>query len=192
MSELSEPSEPPAYCHSCGGQIAGDESFCGRCGAAVGVPIQVVEATLDLPYAGFWPRVAAALIDTVIVLTTVIVAALVMALIAAGLVADASEETLTAVLTVVVLVLLFVGSWLYTALYESSAKQATPGKRALGLIVTDDQGARISFARATARYFSEAFLTGNTLLIGYVLVAFTDKKKSLHDLICSTLVLRRR
>jgi uncharacterized RDD family membrane protein YckC len=81
-------------------------------------------------------------------------------------------------------------SWLYTALYESSAKQGTLGKQALGIVVTDLNGDRISFARATGRYFA-SYLSSCILLIGYFMAAFTERKQALHDLIASTLVVKK-
>jgi uncharacterized RDD family membrane protein YckC len=151
-------------------------------------------APTDLPYANFWPRVWATLIDGIIVLLGSALLTVIAVLIGVGLVDEQTTEgkdTLAGIATAVFLIAFFIGSWLYTALYESGAKQATPGKRALELIVADEQGERISFARATARYFSEAFLTGNTLFIGYLTVLWTAKKQTIHDLICRTVVIRR-
>ena len=81
--------------------------------------------------------------------------------------------------------------WLYYALMESSKNQGTLGKMALGLRVTDLDGKRISFGRATARYFSK-YLSGFTLMIGYIMAAFTPKKQAMHDMIASTLVLSKQ
>jgi uncharacterized RDD family membrane protein YckC len=83
---------------------------------------------------------------------------------------------------------LFAG-WIYEASLESSSKQATVGKMALGLKVTNEQGARISFARASARYFSK-ILSRMILLIGYIMAGFTARKQALHDIIAGTLVVR--
>jgi uncharacterized RDD family membrane protein YckC len=80
--------------------------------------------------------------------------------------------------------------WLYFALFESSVWQATLGKKALGLEVTDMQGARINFARATGRFFAK-FLSGIILLIGYFMIGFTQRKQGLHDMIAGTLVIRK-
>jgi hypothetical protein len=91
-------------------------------------------------------------------------------------------------LAVVIWIASFIGPWLYAALFESSAMQATPGKKAIGLKVTDLQGNRISFGRATGRYFAE-WITGMTLFVGYVMVAFTQKRQSLHDMIAGTVVV---
>ena len=84
----------------------------------------------------------------------------------------------------------FIGAgWIYEASMESSSKQATLGKMALGLKVTDESGRRISFARASARYFGK-ILSRMTLLIGYIMAGFTARKQALHDLIAGTLVVR--
>ncbi len=84
-----------------------------------------------------------------------------------------------------------IGGWLYHALCESSEWQGTPGKKALGLIVTDLAGQRISFGRATGRYFAKIITGMVPLGIGYILAGITEKKQALHDMIASCLVLRR-
>jgi uncharacterized RDD family membrane protein YckC len=52
-------------------------------------------------------------------------------------------------------------------------------------------GARISFGNATGRYFGK-ILSGLILYVGYLMVAFTDKKQGLHDMMASTLVVLKR
>jgi uncharacterized RDD family membrane protein YckC len=81
------------------------------------------------------------------------------------------------------------GSWLYEAAMESSSKQATLGKMVLGMRVTDLQGNRISFARATVRHFSK-YISAMIIFIGYIMAGFTDRKQALHDMIAGTLVRR--
>jgi uncharacterized RDD family membrane protein YckC len=81
-------------------------------------------------------------------------------------------------------------SWLYWALLESSRWQATLGKKMLGLQVTDLEGRRISFARATGRYFGKVIST-LLLLVGFAMAGFTEKKQALHDMIASCLVLKK-
>ena len=80
--------------------------------------------------------------------------------------------------------------WLYYVLFETSSWQATPGKRALRLYVTDINGRPITFARATIRHFGK-MISGLTFLVGYFLAGFTEKKQALHDMLASCLVLRR-
>jgi uncharacterized RDD family membrane protein YckC len=82
-------------------------------------------------------------------------------------------------------------SWLYFALLESSARGATVGKMVLGLRVVDGQGNRISFLRATGRFFAK-ILSGMILFIGFLMVAFTERKRGLHDIIADTLVVKVR
>jgi len=85
---------------------------------------------------------------------------------------------------------LFVGSWLYHTAMESSRHQATLGKKALGIIVTDMNGNRISFARANARFFGK-WVSGMIMNIGYLMAAFTEKKQALHDILASCLVVMK-
>jgi uncharacterized RDD family membrane protein YckC len=80
--------------------------------------------------------------------------------------------------------------WLYFALMESSSWQATLGKRVCGLIVTDLAGARLTFGRATGRYFGK-MISGVILNIGYMMAGWTQRKQALHDMIAGTLVIRK-
>ncbi|MCY4588497.1 MAG: RDD family protein [Bryobacterales bacterium] len=80
--------------------------------------------------------------------------------------------------------------WLYEALLVSSSHQATLGKMALGIVVTDMQGRRISFLRATGRHFGR-LLSLMLLLIGYLIQPFTPKRQALHDIMAGCLVLRK-
>jgi uncharacterized RDD family membrane protein YckC len=79
--------------------------------------------------------------------------------------------------------------WLYFGLMTSSSKQATLGKMAMGLIVTDVRGERISFARASVRFFASLLSAMTT--VGYLIQPFTDKRQALHDVIAETLVVRQ-
>lgn len=73
---------------------------------------------------------------------------------------------------------------------ESSKYQGTIGKKVLGIIVTDENGNRITFGRATGRYFAK-IISGMTLWVGYIIAGFTDKKQALHDIIANTLVWKK-
>lgn len=79
-------------------------------------------------------------------------------------------------------------AWLYSSLFERSVYQATPGKRVLGLIVTDAEGNRIDFGRAAGRSLVK-FLISNIFGIGYLISLFTGKRQALHDLASGCLVL---
>jgi uncharacterized RDD family membrane protein YckC len=204
------------FCSKCGGQVSERAAFCEVCGQpvpseAVGsssVPattpplIQPVGApAVAAPvvlYAGFWLRFVAFIIDAIVLWFA---GAIVMLPFMASL-------GLRGVLTgrppmmgpgdVVVLMGTFFWvivarvalNWLYYAGFESSPWQATLGKKALGLEVTDLAGRRIGFGRASGRFFGK-IISSLTLLIGYIMAGFTEKKQALHDMIASCLVLRK-
>ncbi|MDX2471873.1 MAG: RDD family protein [SAR324 cluster bacterium] len=77
---------------------------------------------------------------------------------------------------------------LYFTAFESSKFQATPGKMLFGLKVTDLKGERISFLQALVRYFGH-FLSAFLLGMGYVMIAFSQKKQGLHDHLAGTLII---
>lgn len=144
--------------------------------------------------AGFWRRVAAWLTDTIL-LSVGLVVLLFVGLIFAGISLAASGQDVTNdnVLGVLVALLLieFVLAWLYYAGLESSAWQGTVGKRLMRLAVTDLYGRRIGFGTATGRYFGK-IVSGLPLFVGYLMIAFSERKQSLHDLMAGTLVVRRQ
>jgi len=156
-----------------------------------------------LIYAGFWIRVAAHLIDNIIVTAAfvlvwvIIIGAVAGVGIFARLANFRSDSSGAAVALIGTIVLLyfslifgrFIAIWLYHAFLESGPTQATWGKRAMGLKVTSFTGQRISFGHASGRYFS-TFITNMTMGIGYLMVAFTDRKQALHDMIAGTLVIK--
>jgi uncharacterized RDD family membrane protein YckC len=80
--------------------------------------------------------------------------------------------------------------WLYYAGCESSVLQATPGKLVLGLRVVDAYGHRVGFARATGRFFGK-LLSGLIMDVGYLLAAWTPRKQALHDLMAGCCVVRK-
>jgi uncharacterized RDD family membrane protein YckC len=84
----------------------------------------------------------------------------------------------------------FVFNWVYYAGFESSHLGATPGKWMLGIYVTDMEGRRISFARASGRYFGK-IISGIVLGIGYMMAGFTEKFQALHDMIAECLVWKK-
>jgi predicted Zn finger-like uncharacterized protein len=161
-------------CKNCGGQIvteieefqsmAGEEEFKG--------------------YAGFRKRFSAAIIDGFILAAAgFIIGGL------AGFIYDygtGTPEGAGALGNIVGVIL----GWLYFALMESSSRQGTLGKMALGIKVTDLSGNAISFGRATVRHFGK-ILSTIILLAGYLMVAFTAKKQGLHDMIAGCLVVKQ-
>lgn len=143
--------------------------------------------------AGFWMRVAAYLIDAVILaIPGWPIARAVPALMGVTLPAQPTPEQLLSFLMVSCTTNLFalILGWFYYALMESSRHQGTLGKMALGIKVTDMDGQRITFGRATGRYFGK-MLSGLTLGIGYMMAGWTERKQALHDLLADTLVVRK-
>ena len=85
---------------------------------------------------------------------------------------------------------ILVFSLLYFAGFESSKLQATPGKLVVGVRVTDAAGARIGIGRALGRTLGKV-LSSIILTIGFIMAAFTDRKRALHDMLAGTLVSYR-
>ena len=202
--------ESAAFCPGCGASLAGIAPP-ARAGAvhaagawgggaapapAVAAPaigLSGPAATGDaLVAAGFWLRVAAALVDTIVFAVMGGVCGFVVgvgaALVSGG---SADPDSLASAAGFAVGLLSIPCIWLYFAWFESSRLMATPGKLALGLRVTDLDGRSIGFGRASARYFAR-ILSNLTLGVGYVMAGFTARKQALHDLVAGTLVQRRR
>ncbi len=143
-------------------------------------------------YAGFWLRLAAYIIDSLALGLTVGVAIL-MPLMNRGVISPANPwaiYTNTSRQYVALQLLLMMIQWVYFALLESSPWQASLGKKALGLVVTDLEGKRISFGRASARYFC-SLLSSFILMIGFIMIAFTQRKQGLHDILTGCLVIKK-
>lgn len=135
-------------------------------------------------HAGFWLRVVAYLVDGVVLATVFLVLYLAVSRTLA-LPVDAGGW-----LAWRVLVAWQLAPWLYFALFEASPLQATPGKLALGLAVTDERGHRIGFGRASARFFGK-LVSGLVFGIGYLLAGWSARKQALHDLMAGCCVVRK-
>ena len=173
------------FCPDCGKRQEDSPQFCPDCGARLsqGPGIQPGTSYASaVEYAGFWRRFGAAFIDGILLNVVSLVVGLIIGL---ALAAGRTDDT-----TIMVVSYLtgLIGSWLYYALMESSSKQGTLGKMALGIIVTDSAGNRIPFARATGRHFAK-IISVLILFIGYLMIAFTEKKQGLHDMMADTLVV---
>jgi uncharacterized RDD family membrane protein YckC len=80
--------------------------------------------------------------------------------------------------------------WIYYTLFEGSAWQATPGKRLLGIYVTDLVARPLTLSRASFRSLGR-LVSCFTLYLGFIAALFTPRKQALHDLLAGSLVLRR-
>lgn len=142
-------------------------------------------------YATFWHRLGAYLIDYVIISLVTCPLGIVTGALSA--VAEQSgggdaAQAASAGMTVLLYAVAIVAGWLYHALMESSSWQGTLGKRVLGIRVTDLDGNRVNFGRATGRYFGK-IISGMICAVGFIMVLFTERKQGLHDMMASTLVL---
>lgn len=156
------------------------------------------EENMTYDYADFGKRLVAFIIDGLILGVSV---GIIMSVFSGVFFSSGGVEMLenmendpTAILTILmgyagIMVVSLIIGWLYFALQESSEKMATVGKRAMGIVVTDLDGNRISFARATGRFFGK-YLSGMIMYIGYIMAAFTEKKQALHDMIAGSLVMK--
>jgi len=136
-----------------------------------------------MQYAGFWKRTLASIIDSVITSTGSILILLLLILLCNSEKQYSIALTIWYILAVVIV-------WLYYTLMESSSYQGTVGKMFLGIKVTDLNGNRIGFGRATGRHFGK-FVSGLILSVGFIMVAFTQKKQGLHDIMAGCLVVNR-
>ena len=150
-------------------------------------------------YAGFWRRFFASMIDGVIVGTISLVIYFPLAIVIglAGFAGASSGGDLSSLegliegpLVALNWIVSISISWAYEAILTASSKQATIGKLALGMIVTDLEGNRLSLGRSTGRYFGK-WVSSMTLGIGYLIQPFTAKRQALHDLIAGTLVVKQ-
>ncbi|TXH27865.1 MAG: RDD family protein [Cyclobacteriaceae bacterium] len=158
---------------------------------------------MNTNHAGFWLRFVAIIIDGIIIgvaqsfIFVPILAALGLGFANSVETMDMSDPDQAAGMMASVMAMMG-GYWilsltiqvLYSTLMESSKLQATVGKLALGLKVTDLQGNKLDFVKALVRNLCK-ILSNFTLFIGYIMAGFTEKKQALHDMIASTLVLRK-
>ncbi|WP_156841066.1 RDD family protein [Novosphingobium aquimarinum] len=143
------------------------------------------------PYGGFWLRFVAYVIDAIIL--NVALSALISVMGMGIMLPWAGNPDLAMAygfsMMFGYLAVTQIGSWLYFALLECSGMQGTLGKKALGMVVTDVDGERIGFGRATGRYFAK-ILSALILGIGFFMIGWNQRKQGLHDMLASTLVYK--
>jgi uncharacterized RDD family membrane protein YckC len=195
-----------AYCSECGraataDELArfGDRLICPYCKDAYAQKLRegVAPAGRALHYAGFWIRVVASILDSIIlgivqwILNLAVLAPFIrMPRITPGEVPpDAFVGGLVASMGTLWLVGMAIGCTYETFFLVKFG--ATPGKMALGLKVIRADGGPIGVGRAVGRYFAK-MLSAIILLIGYIMAGFDSQKRALHDYICDTRVVRVR
>ena len=148
-------------------------------------------------YSGFWRRLAAGLIDHVLVYGVI---GVILSLV--GMPVFSCQEGYNCihegnipdsgwfnhVNVNLVWRWFLIPAWLYFSFFESSKFQATPGMMLLSIRIEDYHKKRISFLRATGRFFA-SYLSSLFFCIGYIMIAFTPRKQGLHDYIAKTLVV---
>ncbi len=202
-----------AFCSNCGQvfAVAAPPLRAPMMSASVAVPIGGGAAAIPayagyaavprVEFAGFWLRFLALLIDNVL-LGLGFILIVIPLIFLTGLRAfldqihpgeDMNDVGIFMFIGLVFLAATFslVLTWLYHALLESSEWQATVGKKALDLLVTDMAGQRVSFGRSTGRHFGKIITNMVPAFIGYIMAGFTEKKQALHDMMAGCLVLRR-
>jgi uncharacterized RDD family membrane protein YckC len=156
----------------------------------------------NVTYAGFWLRFVAYLVDSLILGAVSMALFIPLFFLMGGMSLLESLPRLDherfapaqlAGFLTILFTLIGIGllvKWLYFAYLESGEKQATWGKQVLGLYVTDLSGSRLSFGRASGRFFAKIITGLIPFAIGYIMAGFTERKQALHDMIASCLVLR--
>ena len=194
VAVAAEPvAQRPAHrvCVECGESFPEDAglAFAGRHVCAICKPIffaRVAEGTLyssQVRYAGFWVRFVAKLIDTSVVglFNTICFQIILTSLFPPGTALYFILQVLSALLSFTVFIA-------YTTWFVGRFG-ATPGKMIFGLEIIRPDGGQISYPRAFGRFFAE-IVSGIALNIGYIMVGFDEEKRSLHDRICDTRVIR--
>jgi uncharacterized RDD family membrane protein YckC len=183
------------FCAECGRSFPSDEMIrfgsSWVCAACKPVFVQKIKEGVNtssgMDYAGFWIRFGAVFIDWIILWVVNILLGILMGLSMAGNIksGDTSGVFARAMLNWVI-------SFGIGVSYETffiGKYAATPGKMLCKLNVVSPEGEKISYLKAFARYFAK-ILSSIILLIGFIMAAFDDEKRALHDRICGTRVIK--
>ena len=138
----------------------------------------------EVRYAGFWKRLLAFVVDLGVTSLIFFALAIILPILLGPRLGVPRGSVILAAGTVAWLAV----TWLYWALMESSSKQGTVGKDLVGIMVTDAEGSRMSFRKATLRHFAKV-ASALPALAGFTMAGFTAKKQGLHDLITGSRVV---
>ncbi|WP_421875030.1 RDD family protein [Marinoscillum sp.] len=153
-------------------------------------------------YAGFWLRFVAYIVDKILISTVQWI--VILPVLGALGISMASMENMEymseedAIGMVIGMVSTMIGSILvayvieliYFSLMEASKYQASIGKMALGLKVTDTDGKPLDFGKALLRNLGK-IVSQMIIYIGYIMAGLTEKKQALHDMIAGALVVKK-
>ena len=138
----------------------------------------------DLAYAGFWIRVWASIIDTVLI--TIITVPILLAIYGTQYFESEKiiEGPMDFLISWVLPAIAVITFWVYRA--------ATPGKMAISSKIVDAQtGDQPSTGQFVGRYFAY-FISALPLGLGFFWVAFDKKKQGWHDKLAGTVVVRKK
>jgi uncharacterized RDD family membrane protein YckC len=156
-------------------------------GLTVTIPAEAITPTPEVEYAGLWKRLLAFVVDLGVTSLIFFAFAIILPILLGPKFGVPSGGVILAFAAVLWLVI----TWLYWAIMESSSRQSTVGKNLMGIVVTNSKGNRISFGKATLRYFGK-IASVLPVLAGLLMIGFTAKKQGLHDLISGSLVVTKR
>jgi uncharacterized RDD family membrane protein YckC len=183
----------PYTCAECGHAFSQDEVIHYQdswvCGGCKPIFVQKIKEGVSVSgaqdYAGFWIRFAAISIDGLILWLFNMILFIPM-----GILVPASFENPFVMLSFMPILILI--QYAVPAAYDTwfvGKYGATPGKMACKLKIADPDGEPLSYLRAFGRHFAK-WLSSMTLLIGFIMAAFDEEKRSLHDRVCETRVIR--
>jgi uncharacterized RDD family membrane protein YckC len=196
--------EATIYCSKCGTGNLASSQFCQKCGVPLSVGAMpavspAYASAVSVPvtvrgYGGFWVRFIAFIVDLILVRVAMIPVFLILGVNIIGwrgIHGRIDPEDVHRLIGVGLTagLITICAHWLYEATMTSSTMQATVGKLIFQLKVTDEAGNRMSFARATGRHFAK-WISAIILWVGFIMAAFTDRKRALHDMIAGTLVVK--
>jgi uncharacterized RDD family membrane protein YckC len=168
----------------------GDALVCGKCKPLFVQKLREgVAVAGEMVYAGFWIRVGAKIIDVIILWAVGFVVSLIGGFFIGGLSSSGGRIPTHFIAGNILMALISWAIQLGYPIYFLGKYSATLGKMACGLKVVRPDGEKISYARACGRVFAE-MLSSMILCIGYIIVAFDEEKRSLHDRICDTRVVK--
>ncbi|MGG7622206.1 RDD family protein [Bacillus coreaensis] len=163
------------FCTNCGSKVINESKFCPYCGQKIllksserNKSVQQIRIEKIYPHAGFWLRFWAYVFDCILIGVPSILLVL-------------NNQSFG--------IFTFLGGLLYYVGLESSPLQGTLGKKMCGIIVTDDQGNRITAGKAFGRFFAR-YISSITI-IGFPMAGWTENKQGLHDKMTKCFVIKR-
>ena len=179
------------HCGACGASVAPGVGFCSSCGRALAMPYAGTE------YMGFWIRVAAYVVDWIVIYAA---SALIAALIGIPLIAGDAEQTATDDLSVIIenfnynFLLLFCGMFTVYGILMTALRGQTLGKMLLRIQVVDAGGNIPPWPRAVARELLRGVISLALFPLGllYLWIALDTRRRGLHDYLGGSYVVRKQ